>query len=298
MLKSMTAYGRAVVSHRLGRFEVEMQSLNRRYLEIQCQMPRELSRFEVDVRKQVSQRVNRGFVTVRVNASFEGGTPLTVRPNLALARELKNALDAVSREVGGDPLEPSAFLRLVMREEGLMTYGTGDDDDDGYAEAVAAATDQAIDALVEMKKVEGAALQKDMEQRLENLQGNIADVAQRITGAADRYRAKLKERLDEVVGKATADTDERILREVAVFADRIDIAEEVTRCGSHLEQLEQALRADNGEGVGKRLEFLLQELNRECNTIGAKAGDAEVSQLMVACKADLERIREQIQNVE
>ncbi|SCA62373.1 UPF0701 protein YloC [Chlamydiales bacterium SCGC AG-110-P3] len=298
MLKSMTAYGRAMVTHHLGRFEVEIQSLNRRYLEIHCQLPRELSRFEVDVRKLVSQQVNRGNITVRVTANFQGGTPLTVRPNLALVRELKSAFDAVSNEVGGDELSASSFLRLVTREEGLMVYGGGDDDNEAYKEAVRLAVEQALGALVEMKRAEGKALQQDIEQRLSILKRNTAAVASGTSDAAERYRKRLKERLAEVVGMETIENEERVLREVAIYADRIDIAEEVTRCESHLDQMGQVLRADNGEAVGKRLEFLLQELNRECNTIGAKASDASVSQLMVASKTELERIREQIQNVE
>jgi len=295
MLKSMTAYGRSTVDTPLGRFTVEVQSVNRRHLEPALHLPPGLQRFESGLRRRIADCVERGKVTLRL--SFRPGEKklCSLRPNLASARALKEA----GRQIAGllELREADVVLALLQKEPELLVQ----DEEEGLEELEAPIEQAVAKALEEhgrMRCSEGAALQRDIEERLTLLEQLSGNAAARAPAVLEHYRKKLKERLRESYPEGEeAAAEERLLREASLFADRADIEEELTRFRSHLEQFREFIQAEQG-AVGKKLEFLLQELLREANTAAAKSPDVELSRCAVEMKTEIERIREQIQNVE
>jgi uncharacterized protein (TIGR00255 family) len=295
MLKSMTAYGRASHLSPIGRFVVEIQSVNRKFLEINVLLPKELLRFDNEIKKLIGTKIFRGQVSVKISAYFDQNTPLVVAPNLALARQIKGAWDAIAEDLrlpNGDRFS----LEMLTKEQGVLLYGEDLHDEQLYRTALTDLINQALEDLVEMRQEEGKALQQDISSRLTNMRLWMNKITERSHSATDKYRLKLIERLEQLKPGITQD-EERILREVCLFADRIDITEEITRFHSHLDQFEKLIQS-NANGVGKTLEFILQEMNREVNTMASKSSDVDVSHLVIDIKSDLERVREQIQNVE
>jgi uncharacterized protein (TIGR00255 family) len=291
----MTAFGRASKATPLGRFTVEIQTVNRKHLEINCFLSKELSRFDIDVRKWIGNAISRGSVTFKLFATYEQKAPLVITPNLPLVRQLKTAWDKIAEELGLNK-EKSFSLNLISKEQSLMTYEECLQDEEAYRQAIREVVEETLKELVQMKDREGKALQFDIVQRLGNLQKGIQQIEKRAPDAPTKYRQKLIERLEEIL-PGSVENEDRILREIAIYAERVDIAEEITRFQSHLTQFLDLLNSST-ESVGKTLEFLVQELNREINTIGSKSADIEITRLVIEIKSELERIREQIQNVE
>lgn len=295
MLKSMTAYGRSCVISPLGRFSVEMQSVNRKHLEIQTTLPNEFLRFDSDVKKWISAVVGRGQVNVKIHVYFEEKGPLNVLPNIALATQIQKAWNELADSLRIN-IDDKGLVNVLARTEGIMLFDEELNDEEEYKKLLHRAVDEALQQLSVMKNKEGKALYEDISGRLGTLSKLIKQIAEKAPGATTRYREKLKKSLEEVF-EASIENEERLLREVCVFADKIDIAEELTRFDSHLVQMDHLLKSGN-QAVGKTLEFLIQELNREINTIGSKSSDADVSRWVIEVKTELERIREQIQNIE
>jgi uncharacterized protein (TIGR00255 family) len=301
MLKSMTAYGRASLETTLGRFVAEVQSVNRKFLEIAVHMPKELLRYDSEIRKLVSAAVERGQVTLRLNVAFEGVTPLEVSPNLPLARQLKTAWQLIAQELS---LNEEVTLDILSKQEDIILYTDNFYVEEKYSEMIKEVCQKAIEHLVAMKLREGIEIEKDIRARLEKLAASIEAIAELSGGATEKYRQKLMTRLEEVLGSSGSlvgisklDNQDLLMREVALFAEKIDIAEEIVRYRSHLKQFEHLL-SSSSKGVGKPLEFLLQELHREINTIGSKSADARISHSVIEMKSLQEQIREQIQNIE
>jgi len=296
MLKSMTAYGRATVASSAGRFSVELQSVNRKHLEINTLgIPAEFIRYDSDIKKWIAASIGRGQINVRIWAAFEGGSPLVVMPNLALARQIKGAWSLLAKDLGVS-VDDKALLTILSRVDDIMLYDEDTTGHETFREILHDVTEKALAQLLAMKIVEGKALYEDISARFSLLATLIDEIAVKAPGATERYRQKLQERLQEVMG-ASLENEERLLREVCVYADKIDIAEELTRFKSHLQQVSSLMESE-AQGIGKTLEFLVQELNRETNTIGSKSSDVDVSRAVIAIKTELERIREQIQNIE
>jgi uncharacterized protein (TIGR00255 family) len=294
MLKSMTAYGRSTVVSPLGRISVEIQSVNRKHLEINSILPSEFFRFDPDIKKWISEVIGRGQVTIKIRTVFEKASPLTVIPNLPLARQILKAWHELADDLRFS-IDDKDRVRVLSGTENLLLYDDLQNEED-YKQLLHQAVDQALKQLLVMKSTEGKALYLDISGRLSALSAMIAKIAEKAPGATTRYREKLQERIQEALG-ASIENEERILREVCVFADKIDIAEELTRFDSHLKQMELQLQS-KGQSVGKTMEFIVQEMNREINTIASKSSDADVSRLVIEIKTELERIREQIQNIE
>lgn len=291
----MTAYGRSCVTSPLGRFSVEIHSVNRKHLEINTWLPKELLRFDGDIKKWIANKVGRGQVNVKVNVAFEKTTPLVVNMNMPLAAQVHRAWCELSDHLGL-ACDDRVLLQMLSQTEGILLYDENLQEEQKYQEVLQQATKQALQQLMQMKKKEGGTLQEDIEARLEILSQAIKRVAMKSPDATIRFREKLKERLQEALG-SSIENEEKILREVCVYAEKVDVEEELTRFHSHLEQMQQLLRSEE-QSIGKTLEFLIQELNREINTIGAKSSDAEISRCVIEIKTELERIREQIQNIE
>lgn len=291
----MTAYGRACCSTPFGRLTVEIQSLNRRHLEIVTSLPREWLGFDADIKERIAKELHRGHVSVAVSAAFEKESPISVTPNLPLVSQLKGAWEKVA-EAAGVTLDPALCLGLMAKEPGLLFYDVAMKDEAQCRNALMEALDLSLEHLVAMKRREGDRLLADIGPRLQVMRSAMQKIAEKAPDAVERYRKRLKERLEEVLA-GCVENEEKILREVSVYAEKVDIAEEITRFDSHLNQCAQLLHSE-ASSVGKTFEFLLQEMNREANTIGSKGADVEVARQVIAIKAELERVREQIQNVE
>jgi uncharacterized protein (TIGR00255 family) len=289
----MTAYGRSTTETDIGQFVVEILSVNKKHLEIHLQMPRLLGGFEAELRKWIGAVVNRGQVTVRITPSFNDRAPLRVVPNLPLAKQLHRAWSEIQKELG--VTEPFT-LDLLRNEQSLFIIDENPYDIKNFQVELERAVQAALTPFVAMKEREGGVLADELFERAKTIGNMCREIEGRASTAADKMREKLISTLEKLVPGAV-DNEERILREVALYADRLDISEELSRLHSHIDQLGDTVKG-SGARAGKILEFLLQEMNREINTIGSKAADIEISKRVVQIKTELERIREQVQNVE
>jgi len=292
MLRSMTGYGRAQRQGPLGQITVEIQSLNRKFLDLSIYLPKELSQFDPDIRKWVSSQAERGQINVRISAYFDQASPMTIRPNLPLARQIKDSYDHIATELA---LPDSCTLSLLTHENLLIYEGIDKSCEETLRQALQEVINAALQEWNAMRIREGDTLTKEICQRIKNLDQYVAEIEKYSANATRRYREKLLKNIQELL-PATQESDERILREIALFADRVDITEEITRLKSHFQQALSLI--DSPKSSGKTLEFLLQEMQREINTIGSKSSEIEVSRRVVEGKAEIERLREQLQNIE
>ena len=294
MIRSMTGYGRAESTGARTILTVECKSVNHRHLDVSLKLPRVLTAFEADARRLIQASVQRGRVDVSTTVTTAEGTvlnPLTV--NVAQAREYADAARRLSEALD---LSDGPSLGWVMGQPGVLTR----------EEQVTLSADEAwpllekalagaLAMMVERRETEGAALARELTGLRAVLTGHVEAVARRVPAAVERRAARLTERMRAMLEGAELD-QARLAAEVAVWADRIDVSEELARLRAHLAQLAALL--DGDEPVGRTLDFLIQEINREVNTIGSKADDLEISQAVIAAKATLEKMREQVQNIE
>lgn len=294
MLKSMTAYGRASLSTKAGHFVIEIQSVNRKFLEINVFLPQELSQFDIELKKWLTPHLARGQVTVKLSASFDATVPFIVKPNIPLARQLKEGWDEIAHQL--DCSEEKFSLSLLRGTPNLFCYEENLEEEETYRQALLQVLESAFHGFQQMKIQEGGVLQADIQGRLDKIREAMKSIEHLTPHATNKYREKLISRLEELM-PGHVENEDRILREIALFAEKIDIAEEITRFHCHLGHCEELIQS-NAHCVGKTLEFLLQELNREVNTVGSKSSDLEIARAVIDIKSELERIREQIQNVE
>ncbi len=291
----MTACGRATLRVPLGHFTVELYSVNRRHLEINNCFPQEFLCFDVDLKKWIASAVSRGFVTAKLVAQFDKETPVKFRPNFALARQMKEAWDEIADDL---QLPPECGFKLEMLKdiEQIILFEDNSSVIEAFREVLYEVVHSALQRLVEMKETEGLALSEDILTRLKNITAVIEEITVLTPGAPKRYQAELQKRLEELL-PGRIENEERILRELCIYAEKLDVSEELTRLKSHAAQFASLIQAAS-TSAGKTLEFLVQEMNREINTVGSKASELKISQLVIVIKSELERIREQIQNVE
>ena len=290
----MTGRGVGAAAGRLARVEVELSSVNRKQLDVDVGLPRFLSSFESRVQELVQGRLSRGRVSGEIRVTWaEAAQAAGARVDLGLARAAVTALRAAAKKLGlPDDLKASALLALP----GLVALERGERDLEALWPTVRKALDAALAKLQAMRKKEGAALGRDLQGRLATLRTLVGEIAARAPGVAETYRANLLKRIAAALPDADLAGDERLLKEVALFADKADVAEELVRLDSHFRQAAGLLKT--GGVAGRTLDFLVQEMGREINTIGSKANDGEIARRVVACKAELERFREQVQNLE
>lgn len=293
-LMSMTGRGAGSASGRLARVEVELSSVNRKQLDVAVGLPRALAPLEAAVQRRIRQTISRGRITgdVRVTWSAQAQAA-AVRVDTDLAKAQIAALRTAARRLDlPDDLTASALLALPD----VILSGQPSADIAALAPLVDKALGAALARLQAMRRKEGLALARDLRARLKTLEGLTDRIGARAPAVAAAYREGLLRRIDAALPEADPAGDERIAREVALFADRSDITEERVRLRSHLAQA-RGLLAGNG-AAGRTLDFLVQEMGREINTIGAKANDAALTRHVIAFKTELERIREQAQNIE
>ena len=290
-IRSMTGYGRAQLQESGVQLSIELLAVNRKHLDINLIMPRHLVRFDPEIRKALGGAIFRGHVTMRLSAAFTGESPLMVRPNLALAKQLYKGWQEIAESVSEQKL---LSLSLLEREPDLFIYEETSQME-RLSELIHKGIEEALKPFLAMRLKEGEALARDISQRLALLRTKMQSIQTQSHLATNKYRQKLIDKMREVL--PTADlSDERLLKEIALFAEKVDIEEEIVRFFSHLEQFNALLLSD--QVVGKTAEFLVQELGREINTIGSKSNEIALTKIVVDIKAELERIREQIQNIE
>jgi len=293
VIRSMTAYGRGERTDELGYFLVELQSVNRKRLEVDVNLPREFGQLEPQVRSHLSSALGRGKVSCSVSARLTPGEAQSVEPNEPLARMLKESYEQLREALGYTGPVP---FEAIARTKEVLTIRNGEMDAARVWPAVQAALNAALEQLIAMKLAEGEAISADVRGRLEAIVEHTAAIEAAAPRAVERYRERLTERVQELALELV-DNEDRIVREVAILAEKLDITEELVRLRSHVEQFRTYLDGDD-TGVGRTLDFLSQEMHRELNTIGNKAAELEITQRVVLAKSELEKIREQVQNVE
>ncbi len=292
MIKSMTGYGKTEALSEAGKIIVEIRSVNHRYSEVSVKLPRQLLALENDVRKSVADQLKRGKIEIYIQ--LEGAIGATALPsvNIQLAKAYYEAFTKMKESLGlSDPVPLSLIAAqkelLIVEERGIAA--------ESLRESLIAVVREATASLDAMRIREGKALLTDLKMRRATLSGLITRITGRAPAAAAENAARFKARVMQLAGESGVD-DGRLAQEIALMADRCDITEELVRLDSHLKQFDGTLEL--AEPVGRKLDFLIQELNREVNTIGSKANDAEITALIVELKAELEKIREQAQNIE
>ena len=289
----MTGYGRGECARDGVKVTVELSSVNRKSGEITLNLPRDLEPLEAQVRDEINKRISRGRLNVRVTVHAASSEPTTARINTALASAYAAEFARLAKEL---QLSGGVTLEALMRAPGVLEAEEDVVEAESFWPAVQAALQQGLDALVKMREREGTHLAKDLATRIATIQEAAGRIGQQGPQVQVQYRERLLERIRQAGLEGIAPDDERLLKEVVLFADRTDITEELTRLQSHFQQFADCLKAK--EPVGRTLDFLSQEMNREVNTIGSKAQDAVISREVVTVKAELERFREQVQNVE
>jgi uncharacterized protein (TIGR00255 family) len=294
MIRSMTGFGRAEVSTEVCTISVEARSVNHRHLDLAIRLPRTLGSLEPRVRRALAQRLERGRLDLSVQLGpGTGGSLSRVTVDAALAREYVERARALASELG---LAADVSLTWVLERAGVVRLEEPDlPDPEALWPTCESALTRAIDALVEQRTTEGTALAAELRALRVELGGHVDAMTGRAPAGAARREERLRERIRALVESAGAD-EGRVLTEVAMWAEKSDVAEELARLRSHLEQLGMIL--DKGGPLGRPLDFLLQELNREVNTVASKADDLELSQTALAAKGVLEKMREQVQNLE
>ncbi len=287
----MTGFGAGHGSVDGEEIDVETRSVNHKYCEVKVRLPRELGAFEHEVVRTVKDRLARGGVdvTVRRNPS---GSLVAPRVDVGLAESYARAFAEVKERLG---LAGTVTLADVISAEGVVRLDERPVDTEVAGEALRRALASALRQLLDMRDREGEALARDLGERLDDVDRITDRIAELAPQAVDRYRERLSERIAELARGLPIDPA-RLAQEVAVFADRTDVAEEITRLRSHLAQVRTLL--DGSAPAGRKLDFLVQEMHREANTIGSKSQNADIAVLVVALKAEIERMREQVQNVE
>ncbi|HZK25815.1 MAG TPA: YicC/YloC family endoribonuclease [Oscillospiraceae bacterium] len=293
MIGSMTGYGQAENSvDEITRIKVEMRSVNHRYLDISIRMPREIQTLEERIRRRVQQKLGRGRVDIFISWHDETDAAVNVTVDRPLVRAYQRALQEVSELYA---IKESASLQLLAGFPDVLRVEKPQVDLDEVWERLAFVLDQALNNLIEQRQAEGARLLEDFKLRLTKVAQAAELVETRTPLIIEEHRSKLEERLNEVLGQADYDPA-RVLTEVAIFADRSNVTEELVRLTSHLTAFQATLKETGA--IGRKLDFLTQELFRETNTIGSKANDYEVAKLVVEMKTEIEKIREQVQNIE
>ena len=291
MIKSMTGYGKASLSVENREYQIEIKSVNHRYLDMNIKMPRAISYLEEEVKKTIMSQIKRGKIDVFVtfeNNSTEG-RKIQINKEIAsiYIKELKKLAEEENILANIEVTEISKYPDVLSIQN--------EQNEEKIKQELIEVTNQATQKLVEMRSVEGRKMAQDLLQRVEEVQQKVAEISTQSTGLIKDYVVKLESRIKEILPNHEIDQN-RLAQEVVIFADKCSVQEEIIRLNSHIAQFKNFLQAE--ENIGKKLDFLIQEMNRETNTIGSKANCLEITNKVIDIKTQLENIREQIQNIE
>ena len=292
MVKSMTGYGRARETLNGRDITVEVRSVNNRYLDCTVKMPRTYVFAEDAIKTRVQKAISRGKVDVFVSIDTSGADVSVVTVNEALARSYYDALCQLKTSL---QLEGEITPMALAKFPDVLSVSKAEEDLESVAADICQVLDGALCAYNEMRAVEGVRLAEDIAGRVTTIESVVTKVEERSPQTVAEYRARLTNKMNEVLQSTTID-ESRILTEAAIFADKVAVDEETVRLRSHIAQLRSMLQG--AEPVGRKLDFLIQEVNRECNTIGSKCNDLTIAQDVVNMKAEVEKMREQVQNIE
>jgi uncharacterized protein (TIGR00255 family) len=292
MLKSMTGFGKGEGDTALGKLYVEVRSVNHRYCDINIKLPKRLAPFENRIKETIRSQVSRGRIDVSLKLDNLGEEKIQLHVDLHLAEQYYQALQSLREKL---QLKDEVSLALLAGSKDLITAKEEAGDIEPYWQEIVPILKRSFQDLDEMKRLEGESIAKDIQQRLEYIVQQLAIIKQQFPSRLEAYQNKLQERLQSLLKGMEVDFS-RFQQEVAFLTERTDITEEIVRTESHLAQFTILWKGE--ESVGRKMEFLLQEIHREVNTVSAKANDAEISQRVVEIKSELEKIREQVQNIE
>ena len=293
-MKSMTGFGSGTATKDGITCTVEIKSVNARFLDLFIRSPKQINPFESIIRGLVQDRITRGKVEVSVSIQDAGERPKTFTINSVLRKQIQELL--VQEEFYDDPKKVPLQAVNSISNEWIQQQDTPIAED-VLSEIVQESTNQALDALITMRTVEGKHIEQDLLSRITTLENIIKSIDENKAGAVDAYREHIKGKIQEyLVSLEASISEDRFLQEIALLADKTEITEEIVRFTSHVVQLKNTLVDENS--IGRKVDFILQEMNREVNTIGSKAMDSSITEFVVQLKCELEKIREQVQNVE
>lgn len=293
MIRSMTGYGRGEAASDLYKFKVEIKAVNHRYNDILIKMPRHIFYLEESIKKIIKEKISRGKVDVFINLEYINESAVDVKIDIPLAKSYKIALDNLKMEL---QLEDTIRLNNILSMSEVVRTERKELDEDSIWKLLREAVDMALSNIMTMRTDEGQELKRDLEIKINNVEDLALQIGERAPLVAIEYKEKLRDRINNLLEDNIELDEERLANEVAVFADKSSIDEELVRLGSHIKQFRNIIEKE--DTVGRKLDFLIQEFNREINTIGSKANDITITNMVVDLKAELEKIREQVQNIE
>lgn len=294
MVKSMTGFGRSEYSDEKRNVTVEIKSVNHRYSDINVRMPRRYSFAEEKIKNAVKTTARRGKAEVSVIVENIGDEDVNIRLNTAVAKQY---IDNIAELKSAFGIDGNVTLEYIASLPDVMKSVPDVENEDEITAVLVGVAEEAAKKHAEMRAVEGEKLAEDILMRADLIEAHVKEIEQRSPDVVKEYTEKLRNRINEMIGGAVVATEERILLEAAVFADKINVTEETVRLGSHINQLRRIIR-DSSQPEGKKLDFLVQEMNREANTIGSKANDLDITSRVLEIKSEIEKIREQVQNIE
>ncbi len=292
MIKSMTGYGRANIEENLRKYQVEIKSINHKYLDISVKMPKQISYLEESIKKEISSKIKRGKIDVFINFENDSNEGRKIKINTELAKMYIKELKELAQKE--DILADIQVNEIAKYPDVLEIQN--DQEDETIKQELIKTVEQATEKLIQMRSIEGNKMAEDILIRLNQIDEKVKEISKLSTGLIEEYVVKLEERIKQLL-KEEQDIDKnRLAQEVVIFADKCSIEEEVTRLNSHISQFKELLSSD--EPIGKKLDFIIQEMNRETNTIGSKANNLNITNGVIEIKTQIENIREQVQNIE
>ncbi len=293
MIRSMTGYGRGEALHQGASYAVEVRSVNHRFCDVSVQLPRKLKPLELLIRRRVQEKFERGRFEVTVSIAYgNDASEKNLKVDHDLANTYINLLKSLKKELG---LSGKVDLNLLLQLRDVLKLEEKDEEPDDVWSGVSDALESAIESLQAMRENEGRALQEDISARLHSIEALAEEIKGRQEDIQKEYRQRLHERVTQLIDEGNVDA-QRLEQEVVIYAEKSDISEEVARLDSHMTEFKKLMHS--GEAVGRKLDFLLQEMNREVNTAASKAMDVAASHAAVNIKSELEKMKQQIQNAE
>ena len=290
---SMTGYGKGENNDGKRSITAEIKTINNRYCDINIKTPRHLRLFEDNIRKILKNSIQRGRIDVYINIDYISESDTVILPNLSLAKQYKDAIDKIKLELG---INGNPSLDTIIRFQDVLIAKEDDPDDDGLRICLESAMNEAVKNLLSMRAKEGMELKTDMSLSITKILILMEVISENSHTIVDDYKNKFVDRIKELLGNTYELDENRLYNEIVIYADKSDINEEIVRFGSHMAQLSDAL--DMGGTIGRKLDFIIQEANREINTIGSKVSNLDIIQVVIEIKNLLEKIREQVQNIE
>ncbi len=293
MIKSMTGYGKQNLSVEGREYQIEIKSVNHRYLDINVKIPKAISYLEETIKKEISNKIKRGKIDVFVSFENNSEEGRKIEINKQLAKLYIEQLKELAQE---EKIESNIEVMDIAKIPDVLTIKV-DEENSKIKDEIKQVTQGAVTRILEMKNIEGEKISQDLLQRIRNIQSKIVEISAKSTGLIEEYVVKLEKRVKELLKNDEVDKS-RLAQEVVIYADKCSIEEEITRLKSHIFQFENLISNNQDGAIGKKLDFIIQEMNRETNTIGSKANNLEITNGVIDIKTEIEDIREQVQNIE